>query len=95
MNKNSQKVMRVQRRKKMFAVQFYGGKCQKCGYDRCIGSLTFHHRDKKSKKANPTYIIMRWKWERVKKELDKCDLICANCHGEIEFKEMDSSLQNQ
>lgn len=85
--------MRVQRRKKLFAVNFYGGKCVKCGYDRCIGSLTFHHRDPKTKKARPTYVIMRWKWERAKEELDKCDLVCANCHGEIEFKELDTTLQ--
>ena len=80
MNKHSQKVMRVQRRKKLFAVNFYGGKCIRCGYDKCIGSLTFHHRDKKTKMARPAYIIMRWKWGRIKEELDKCDLVCSNCH---------------
>lgn len=94
MNKNSQKVMRAQRRKKIKAIEFYGGKCIKCGYDRCINALEFHHRDKSTKQEKPTYIIMRWSWNRVKEELDKCDLVCSNCHKEIEYKEFNSKLQN-
>lgn len=86
--------MRAQRRKKMFAINFYGGKCIKCGYDKCIYALEFHHRDKSTKEANPTYIIMRWWWEKVKEELDKCDLLCANCHREADFKELDCEFQN-
>ena len=93
MNKNSEKVMRAQRRKKLKAIQHYGGKCVLCGYNKCIYALEFHHRDKTTKVERPTYIIMRWKWERVKEELDKCDLVCSNCHKEIEFKELDSELQ--
>ena len=87
--------MRAQRRKKMFAINFYGGKCIKCGYDKCIYALEFHHRDKETKKAKPTYIIMRWSWKRVKEELDKCDLLCSNCHKEQEFKELDVEFQTR
>jgi hypothetical protein len=93
MNKTSLKIMRVQRRKKIFAVNFYGGKCIKCGYDKCINAMEFHHRDPSTKKARPSFIIMRWKWERVKEELDKCDLLCSNCHKEVEYKELDVTLQ--
>ncbi len=93
MNKESQKVMRVQRRKKIFAVNFYGGKCITCGYSKCVNALEFHHRDRKTKKERPSYIIMRWKWDRVKEELDKCDLLCSNCHKEIDYREIDITLQ--
>lgn len=89
---NSQDVMRAQRRKKEMAVELMGGKCQLCGYDKCINSLHFHHIDAKTKEGSPSYLIMRAKWEIAVKELKKCILVCANCHGEIHFKEMDVSL---
>lgn len=86
MSKNSKQVMEIQKKKRLFAIKFYGAKCTKCGYDKCIDALEFHHRDSSSKKAKPTYIIRRWAWEKVKVELDKCDLVCSNCHKEIHFQ---------
>jgi len=77
--------MDVQRRKKIFAIEQFGGKCQMCGYDKCINALCFHHLDKTEKEFKPSYIIMRWSWEKVKLELDKCILVCSNCHAEIHF----------
>jgi hypothetical protein len=79
-------VVRCQRRKKLFAVEQFGGKCQICGYNKCIDALEFHHIDEKTKEESPSYIIMRWSWKRVKLELDKCVLLCANCHREVHHK---------
>lgn len=84
---NSNEVMKCQRKKKLDAIEKFGGKCQECGYDKCINALEFHHLD--DKKEKPTYIIMRWSWERVKKELEKCILLCANCHREVHYKARD------
>jgi len=81
-NKNSLKVMRCQRRKKIHAIEQFGGKCQVCGYDRCRTALLFHHLYPDEKKFKPTYIIARWSWKRAYVELKKCVLLCANCHGE-------------
>lgn len=78
--------MKTQRRKKDRAVQAFGGCCQQCGYNRCLDALEFHHLDATSKTASPSYVIMRWSWERAKEELDKCVLLCANCHREAEHK---------
>lgn len=89
-SKNSERVMRAQRRKKEHAVESFGGKCSICGYRRCINALEFHHTE--NKEASPSYIIMRWSWDRVKDELKKCILVCANCHREIEYKVIDASL---
>lgn len=75
---------------KLSSVRVFGGKCCICGYKKCINALEFHHVGQKE--ASPSYVIMRWSWERTKKELEKCILVCANCHREIEYKEMDSSL---
>lgn len=66
---------------KQKSVDYLGGKCKKCGYNRCIRSLQFHHRDPSQK----DFTISKHKclnWIDTKKELDKCDLLCANCHGE-------------
>ena len=94
MNEKSEIVMKAQRRKKIFAVEQFGGKCQICGYNKCINALEFHHIDKKTKEESPSYIIMRWSWEKARKELEKCILVCSNCHQEIHYKTIDISLQN-
>lgn len=68
-------------RKKKQAVEYLGGKCIRCGYDKYYGALHFHHRDPTTKVA--TWDTFRkWSEERRKHELDKCDLLCANCHAE-------------
>lgn len=61
---------------------YKGNKCIYCGYDRCKRSLCFHHVDPKEKDFQ---ISGNWglKWDRIQKELDKCILVCSNCHGEI------------
>ena len=69
------------RRNKRLAVEYKGGKCQACGYDRCFAALVFHHSNPKEK--DPDFNKMRhWNFEKTKKELDKCELLCANCHAE-------------
>lgn len=56
-----------------------GAKCQRCGYDKYIGALCFHHRDPNEK--DPTW-NKQMATERLYKELDKCDILCMNCHAE-------------
>jgi len=73
-------VHKTQRTKKVKAIEYYGGKCVKCGYDRCPDALEFHHQSDKIESAS--YVVMRWSWEKAKVELDKCLLLCANCHRE-------------
>jgi hypothetical protein len=73
--------MRRQRRLKQRAVDYKGSRCQRCGYDRYVGSLEFHHRDRSQKDFTFSQAKMK-KFELVKDELDKCDLLCANCHRE-------------
>jgi len=63
------------------AVEYMGGKCQDCGYSKCIAALEFHHLDPSTKEANWNKIRL-WEWSRVEAELDKCVLLCSNCHRE-------------
>ena len=80
---NSKSVIRTQKRKKIQAVEHFGGECVICGYKKCVNSLGFHHIDESTKAQSPTYVILHWSWERAIKELEKCILVCSNCHGEI------------
>lgn len=87
MSKESESVMRNQKRKKQHAVDVFGGECCICGYNKCIEALEFHHLDKNEKEEKPSLVILRWSFEKAKKELDKCILVCANCHREIHAAE--------
>lgn len=78
---------RRQKQLKYLSIEYKGGKCQVCGYNKCRRALEFHHRDPKNK----LFTISSNKvlnWEKIKKELDKCDLLCANCHREVEDDEI-------
>lgn len=61
---------------------YKGGKCCTCGYDRCIEALEFHHLDSQEKDFELSS-VRHTDFERVQDELDKCILVCANCHREI------------
>lgn len=66
---------------KQKAIDYKGGKCIYCGYSKCNRSLDFHHRIPKDKEFGIGG--KKVSWERMKVELDKCDLVCRNCHGEL------------
>jgi hypothetical protein len=82
---NTDAVILRRRKLKEMAVEYKGGKCQNpnCGYDRYVGALEFHHPngDKEFGIASKGYTIS---WERIKQEIDKCVMVCSNCHREIE-----------
>lgn len=64
------------------AIEYLGGKCQECGYNKYICSLDAHHIDPSTK--DPNFSSWRnWSWERAKAELKKCILLCRNCHQAI------------
>mgnify|MGYP006449672903 CR=1 FL=1 len=64
------------------AVSYKGGACAICGYDRCARALGFHHKDP-AKKDFPLGANYTRSWDKLKVELDKCILLCANCHAEV------------
>ena len=55
-----------------------------CGYDIYNGALEFHHLDKARKGFGFSRKGIIRSWESISKELDKCILVCANCHREVE-----------
>lgn len=77
----SEQVLRWQRMK-IDAILSKGGKCVRCGYDKNYAALEFHHRDPNIKEYSWIKVRLQNK-ETRQKELDKCDLLCSNCHAEI------------
>lgn len=69
--------------RKLKAIKYKGGGCAKCGYNVSPYALDFHHINRLDKTINISGSHCR-SWNFVKKELDKCILLCANCHREIE-----------
>lgn len=66
-------------------VEYKGGKCQKCGYNKYQGALEFHHLDPTQKDFTLSHVKKYSFNETIKKELDKCILLCSNCHKETHF----------
>lgn len=86
-----QRIVELGLKNKTKAVEHKGGCCSRCGYNKCLSALEFHHIDTKEKDAN--FNTMKyWCWERIEKELENCILVCSNCHREIhaEMRELSS-----
>lgn len=74
-------VISWRQRVKQKSLEYKGGKCSVCGYFRCQRALQFHHLD--PSKKDFTISGKSKAWETIRQELDKCALVCANCHAEI------------
>jgi predicted HNH restriction endonuclease len=75
----------AERRRKLrdMAIEYGGGKCSRCGYNKCKRALSFHHLDPSKKDFGLSARGLTRSWEKTKVELDKCILLCANCHMEV------------
>ena len=80
---NKKAVTDFRQRQKLRAVAYKGGKCIICGYDRCPAALVFHHTDPSTKGFGISKGGTTRSWDRVKEELQKCVLLCSNCHLEV------------
>ncbi len=89
---NSCNVQRRRRKLKIMAIEYKGGKCAICGYNKFAGALDFHHLDSSQKSYGISAKGYTRSFESMKKELDKCILVCANCHREIEAGLIDLML---
>ena len=66
------------------AIEYKGGVCQICEYSKYQGALDLHHIDPSEKDFSLGHKGYTRSWERIKAELDKCVLLCATCHREVE-----------
>lgn len=88
----------VSKRRKLIKeklIEYKGGKCEKCGYNKNIHALEFHHINPNEKEF--TISSKNISFKDLKKEVDKCVLLCSNCHREIhdKIKENESKEKEQ
>ena len=63
--------------------------CRECGESH-PACLQFHHRDRKGKSFDISHSIGIWGYmtfKRMKEEVDKCDILCGNCHALLHWRE--------
>jgi len=84
---NRFRVTKRRRTLKQMAVAYKGGKCERCGYNKCVQALQFHHKDPSKKSFGLSVRGLTRSWEKIKEEIEKCLLLCANCHSEIHADE--------
>lgn len=78
----SKAISRLRQVMKQQAVKLKSGKCNRCGYNKCVNALTFHHTDPEIKEFGLAQSGNTRSWESYWKEVQKCELLCANCHAE-------------
>jgi 5-methylcytosine-specific restriction endonuclease McrA len=79
-------IIAVKKRRKVLrakAIKFKGGCCEICGYSKCLDALEFHHLNSRNKDFGISAKGYTRSWKKVKNELKKCRLLCANCHREV------------
>jgi len=80
------KKLYIQQRREWFNEFKKTLKCIKCGENH-IACLDFHHRDPKQKEFSIAGAVSHSNKEKVIKELEKCDVLCANCHRKHHYEE--------
>jgi len=75
----------AKRRKKLrtLAIEYKGGKCAICNYKKSVRALVMHHKNPEEKEFGLSSRGLTRSWVKIQKELDKCILLCSNCHAEV------------
>ena len=87
-NREKQRAIVIARRLKLY--EWYhelktGLSCSVCGEDH-PACIDFHHRDPSEKEISiPNAIRNGWSKDRVLKEMDKCEILCSNCHRKLHW----------
>lgn len=79
----SEAVSKRRKKVKHELVRYKGGECEACGYSTCIDALDFHHKDPTEKDFGISHKGVTLSLAKMKKEVDKCSLLCSNCHREV------------
>jgi len=85
-------VTKYRRRLKWRLVEYKGGKCEICGYNKVVpGAYDFHHSNPLDKEFEIAAQMSK-SWDILVKEVDKCKLLCRNCHAEVHHEMISSQL---
>jgi len=91
---DSERVNKKRHENKVRAITYLGGKCSKCGFVGSLRCYDFHHTDQDEKEYQIAFIILH-SWSKIKNELDKCILVCGNCHMELHDIKYPDTAQNR
>lgn len=82
-------------KRKLHLIKDHGGGCQICGYNKNVSALEFHHKEPSTKLFVIDMRSLSNRGEKsLKKELEKCILVCSNCHQEIHHPHLDMDKIN-
>jgi predicted HNH restriction endonuclease len=87
-NKYWAKYRKIQKQLRKQAIEFLGWKCKHCGLveTECLAVYDFHHEDPTQKDASISELFRAMKpWEEIQPEIEKCILLCANCHRKVHY----------
>jgi hypothetical protein len=87
-NKYWAKYRKVQKQQRKQAIEFLGHKCHHCGLveTKCLAVYDFHHLDPAKKDESISKLFRAMKsWEEIQPEIEKCILLCSNCHRKVHF----------
>lgn len=90
---HKQSIKKWRKENRIKIVDYKGGKCKKCGYNKCIEALEFHHINPEEKEYGLCNTVLSF--ERLKKEADKCVLLCSNCHREFHYLNRLNNLKTE
>ena len=93
-NSNSYENQRLRGiKRKLDAIIQKGGKCEVCGYSKNISALDFHHIDPSTKLFQiDARTFANTNLDALQVEIDKCSLLCANCHREMHHQDLEIAL---
>jgi hypothetical protein len=74
-------------KRKETIINYKGNKCVFCGYNKCIKALEFHHKNPSNKEFSISS-FHNSNLDALKREIDKCNLLCRNCHAEQHAKKL-------
>jgi superfamily II DNA helicase RecQ len=66
-------------------------KCVECGENR-YWVLDFHHRNPKEKDIEVSTLIRRSSKIKILTEIEKCDVLCSNCHRDLHFRQNNADI---
>jgi hypothetical protein len=73
---------------KVEVIELMGGKCVKCGYDKCVAALEFHHPDPTKKDQENWRAIRNRGKDYLREQTKECIILCSNCHKELHYSEI-------
>ncbi len=78
--------------RRQFVNKFKNRPCADCGRRYPSYVMDFDHRKGENKMGDIGHMFGNWSFEQIRKEIEKCDIVCANCHRIRTFKDKYAEL---